>query len=486
MNPLDRADRDRLRMKLVQAYDALEDGHEDRAEEILRGAVRGLPQPQADTNDRWRAESWATFRSKAADDLDWLIPGLLPAGALMFIASPPKAGKTWLALVLALCLATGRPVFGEYQVPEPCDVLYVALEGARAGLRARIGALARGLGIDPDSDELDRLTIAYRPRPFDLIDLETAKQLEAEAGDARLVVIDVLRQAARIKENDSADFGLVRDAIEPLLAEGRTVPILHHFGKWNDTQAGRTPGERMAGTGAMFGALDLGFYITKSESGARRLRVDVDARDFATPDPLGVVIAGTGSGEHGGFTYHDTALVVLDETATEGRDLVAELEQLFADGRWRTETELASKKDGLGANKDEIRAALEGTPDRFVRVDGPRAGRHATAKPWGTIAMLEKVAQPLEPPEPPLAFREMPSGGGAGGSPKGESHRATCSQPPSELAPAAEPPPPAAVPLPGDDGFVDFLEATVNGGHVSQAEAFELYQVHKAIVGELT
>jgi hypothetical protein len=207
-------------------------------------------------------------------------------------------------------------------------VLYVALEGARAGLRARIGALARGLGIDPDSGELDRLAIAYRPRPFNLADLETIKQLAAEAGESRFIVIDVLRQAAKIKENVAEEFMAVRVALEPFLADGRSIALNHHFGKWNDTQSARTPGERMAGSGAMYGALDVGYFITKSESGARRLRVEIDARDFAAPDPLGVVIVGTGSGEHGGFTYRDTATVVLDETAAEGRDLVAELEQL--------------------------------------------------------------------------------------------------------------------------------------------------------------
>ena len=66
----------------------------------------------------------------------------------------------------------------------------------------------------------------------------------------------------------------------------------------------------MAGTGAMYGALDVGFLITRSESGARRMRVEVEARDFAAPDALGVVIDGTGSGEHGGFTYTDTATLV--------------------------------------------------------------------------------------------------------------------------------------------------------------------------------
>ena len=48
----------------------------------------------------------------------------------------------------------------------------------------------------------------------------------------------------------------------------------------------------MAGTGAMYGALDVGFLITRSESGARRMRVEIAVRDFADRIELGVVILG--------------------------------------------------------------------------------------------------------------------------------------------------------------------------------------------------
>jgi AAA domain-containing protein len=370
-----------------------------------RVSLAELSTPPADEPTRpWRSQPWSVFRNQTPDEHRWLIDGLLPAGALAFVAGPPKKGKTWLGLAAGLALATGRPLFGEYQVAESRDVLYIALEGSNIGLRARIGALARGLGIDPESDELERLHMLYRPRPFDLVEVATADWLLEEAADvdAALVVVDVLRAAARFKENDAAHFALVRDALEPLLAVGRTVALLHHFGKLTETQKERSPGERMAGTGAMYGALDVGLLLTRSESGARRIRVDVEARDFAAPEALGIAILGNGSGEHGGFTYADTATLALDETAIEGRDYVGELEQLFADGKWRTLTELSSKQKGIGANRDEIETTLVGSPERFVTVSGALAGRHVTARPWGTMAMYEaldeEVAQVVEQP----------------------------------------------------------------------------------------
>jgi RecA-family ATPase len=345
------------------------------------------------THGSWETEPWPVFRDSSPEQHRFIVDGLLNEGALAFVAAPPKKGKTWLGVGLALAVVTGMPLFGEFVIPEPRSVLYVALEGSRPGIRARIGSLTRGLGLDPDGDALDLLHLLYRPRPFDLVKPETADELrrDVERVDAALVIVDVLRAAARFKENVAEEFAHVRDALQPLLADGRTVALLHHFGKLTDTQKERSPGERMAGTGAMYGALDVGLLITRSESGARRLRVEVEARDFAAPDALGVVILGSGSGEHGGFTYTDVATLAIDATAAEERNLADELDRLFADGVWRTAQEASKKKTGIGANVDEVRDALAADPGRFVSVEGPRVGRHVNAKPWGTLAMLADV-----------------------------------------------------------------------------------------------
>lgn len=359
------------------------------ADERWLYAVNGEnSRPQPDGRP-WRAETWADFRDTSEEEPRWLVHGLIPEGQLAFTAAPPKKGKTWLAIGKALSLATGTALFGEYVVPEAVPVLYVALEGSRSALRARIGSLARGMGVDPDSP-IENLHMLYRPRPFNLAELVSATWLHEEVQDvgARYVVIDVLRAAARIQEKDASDFALVRDALEPLLIEGVTVDLLHHFGKLSDTQKDRSPGERMSGTGAMYGALDVGFYITRSENGARRLRVELEARDFATPEAIGVVISGTGTGEHGGFRYVDTATLMVDAAAAEERDLVAETEELFADGEWRTVDEIRKE---LKANKDEVRDMLKASPERFVQIDAKAVGQHWNRKPWGTIAMAESV-----------------------------------------------------------------------------------------------
>jgi hypothetical protein len=378
-----------------------------------------LYRPPGEHGERpWSSVPWSTFRDTAPPAHNWLIDGLLPAGALCFVAGPPKRGKTWIGIAVALAIALGRPYI-EFDIPEPRDVLYLALEGSQTGLRTRIGALARGFGTDPDTEQLERLHMLYRPRPFDLAEIATADWLLEEAleVDAALVVVDVLRAAARFQENVAEDFARIRDHLNPLLELERTVMLLHHFGKLTETQKERSPGERMAGTGAMYGALDVGFLITRSTDGARRLRVDIEARDFAAPDALGLAIDGEGTGKHGGFRYDDVASLVIDESAAADRDVAGEVEQLFADGRWRLADEIRKPPrddggGGIGVNLELLHDHLDplcwppapGVSTRFVRLAGGRAvGRAATAKPYGTWAMYEALPEPrpdrLERPE---------------------------------------------------------------------------------------
>lgn len=152
--------------------------------------------------------TWAEFRTAASATVRCLIDGLWPEAAFGFLAGPPKAGKTWVALAMALCVVGGLPVFGRFRVPRSRPVLYVALEGHAAALSARVGCLARGIGLDPDSGDLDGLSLAYKPRGIDLSDPAWAADLTARAREleAGAVFIDVLRRAAVLRENVAEDF----------------------------------------------------------------------------------------------------------------------------------------------------------------------------------------------------------------------------------------------------------------------------------------
>jgi hypothetical protein len=254
-------------------------------------------------------QTWRQFAATAGDHLPLLVDDLWPEGALGFIASPPKAGKTWLGLSLAVSLATGSDYLAAFRVAAPVPVLYVALEGHRSAIRARLGCLLRGVNADPDAD-VDRLHVCYKPSGIDIGEVSWARRLRgaAAAVGARLLVVDVLRAAApSLRENEAASFAALRANLQPLLDDGVSLALLHHFGKLNEVSRERRPAERMAGSGAMYGALDVGVYITGSDRDARSLRVEFDTRDIRQPGMIGVVLEGEGTGPGGGFTFTDRA-----------------------------------------------------------------------------------------------------------------------------------------------------------------------------------
>ena len=87
---------------------------------------------------------------------------------------------------------------------------------------------------------------------------------------------------------------------------------------------------------------------------------------------------------HGGFTFaHEE---------DEERDYLAEIDQLLADGKWRTAREIAAPKkdDGIGANDETVKTVLEQHPSRFVSRNGAEVDRSAQATVWQALTEEEE------------------------------------------------------------------------------------------------
>ncbi len=272
------------------------------------------PADVATSTRRLQFDTWATFRDSTPEHVEWLVDGMLARGATGFLAAPPKHGKTWVALLLAICVATGRPFLERFVVPDARPVLYIALEGSQAALRARIGSVARGIGIDPDRAALANLHIRYRARGIDLADPAWAQELidEATRLGAGLVIVDVLRKAApRLRESGegATDFAQLIAGLEQLREMDCATVFLHHFAKGNDTTKGRSIGDKMSGSGALFSHADQVVGITErtmdSDGLLEQLTVVMEARDGATTEPFSIRFECEGGGAQGGWTYRD-------------------------------------------------------------------------------------------------------------------------------------------------------------------------------------
>lgn len=209
----------------------------------------------------------------------WAVPEILPEG-LTLLAGKPKLGKSWLALSLALSIASGGVALGKQPVSQG-DVLYLALEENARRLQARARQLLASLsGVPAGLDfALDWPRLAEGG-------LSCLEEYLKTHPNTRLVVIDTwARVAPRTDTRRCTQYEGDYDALTPLkrLAETYHVSILavHHLRK---TGAADVLDEITGSTG-MTGAVD-GTLILKRERGQMDAALFVTGRDVEREQEL--------------------------------------------------------------------------------------------------------------------------------------------------------------------------------------------------------
>jgi hypothetical protein len=196
--------------------------------------------------DEWVAEHLAAinWHEVWADDSDmeWVVYPIIPAGRLIAIYSPPKAGKSLLVLEIVAAVACGRSVLGNPPAP-PRTVLYVDFENdPRDDIRERL----TDMGYGPD--DLDRLKYLSFPSIDALDTHEGGQQLLAAARyhQAQLVVIDTVSRTIAGEENDNSTWlNFYRHTGMALKAAGISLIRLDHSGK--DPSKGQRGGSAKSG-----------------------------------------------------------------------------------------------------------------------------------------------------------------------------------------------------------------------------------------------
>ena len=100
-----------------------------------------------------------------------IFPGLIDRGDKIFVVGQSKSYKSFFALQMSLCLASGRP-FLNWKLSRPLKVLMIQFELKESKYHGRVQYVANTLGIKPE-DISDRLKILnLRGKPFSLDNLQ--------------------------------------------------------------------------------------------------------------------------------------------------------------------------------------------------------------------------------------------------------------------------------------------------------------------------
>lgn len=220
--------------------------------------------------------SAAAILSKRFVPVRWVIPGLLPEGLTM-LAARPKVGKSWLALDIAIAVATGGQVLGRPVTPGAA--LYLALEDNDRRLHARLQKLgAAGPG-------LERLHLATA-WPRGEAGASAISEWIRATPDARFVAIDVFTklrgERARSEQLYDADY---RDValLKPPPDAGVSSLTVHHTRKAEAADAL----DEVSGTLGIGGAVDA-LWVLKRARGEDEAVLHVIGRDIEEEGEFGL------------------------------------------------------------------------------------------------------------------------------------------------------------------------------------------------------
>ena len=154
--------------------------------------------------------------AERADEHRWLVTGLWSEQAVGIVGGEPKCGKSFLALDLAVSVASGTPCLRRFVVPKAGRVLLYAAEDALHIVRRRLDGIAVAAGMmlaDLDIQvitapvlrldlEVDRRNL-HRPLPADARQSQEMANLTAQ--QRRLLEQEAQQRRIDIENADRAN-----------------------------------------------------------------------------------------------------------------------------------------------------------------------------------------------------------------------------------------------------------------------------------------
>lgn len=217
--------------------------------------------------------------ASGADEQRWLVTGLWSEQAVGIVGGEPKCCKSFLALDLAVSVASGTRCLRHFPVPHPGRVLLYAAEDALHVVRRRLEGICAAAGCQLSN--LDVQVITVPTLRLDLPAHAEALERTVQQLKPRLLILDPFVRLHRIDENASGE-------VAPLLAYLRelqrrhalSVLVVHHAKK----SSGRIrAGQALRGSSEFHAWGDSNLYLRRS---LNTLTLTIEHRAAASPPTL--------------------------------------------------------------------------------------------------------------------------------------------------------------------------------------------------------
>lgn len=230
----------------------------------------------------------ASQLSNAGPQTQWLVQDLWTDQAVGILGGEPKCCKSFLALDIAVSVASGAAALRQFPVRRTGPVLLFPAEDSLAVVRQRLEGIAAAAQVGFES-----LPVQVITAPCLRLDTETDRQRLAQTVREQrpvLLILDPLIRLHRADENDATQMAVLLSFLRQLQRQFQLAVLLVHHAR-KDSHASR-PGQALRGSSELHGWGDSNLYMRRKGS---QLTLSTEHRAAASLDQIPLQLSESGS-----------------------------------------------------------------------------------------------------------------------------------------------------------------------------------------------
>ena len=299
----------------------------------------------------------------------WLVDTLIQKDGLGIISAPSASFKTWVSMDIAIAVAMGTPLWGQFETQQ-CGVLYIDEENGLRRLQKRF----RALNAPEDAPIHLSSFLNFKAYPSNI----ALVLVFAKVNNIKFIVIDSFVRVSGADENSSTDVANTFDYLRAFTKEGIAVLINHHNRK---AQKGISdPVLDMRGSSDIIAAVDYHVGLSRDRLTNTLTLVQTKNRDEEEIQPFELQISSSNGVQ---LEYRGTAKqkgVTLDEI----RNTLYEVLEGFGKPSNKGSLVKATKTKLMKAAVRSIEKALESLveDETFIEKPGLKNSYQYTLPSW--------------------------------------------------------------------------------------------------------
>ena len=223
----------------------------------------------------------ASQLSTAGPQTQWLIEDLWTEQAVGILGGEPKCFKSFLALDMAVSVASATPCLRKFPVQRSGSVLLFPAEDSLAVVRQRLEGISAAAGVGLGSLPIEVITAPTLrlDLPADCQRLvNTVKSLKP-----LLLILDPLIRLHRVEENDASQIAPLLSFLRQLQRQFQLAVVLVHHARKDS--GGSRPGQALRGSSELHGWGDSNLYLRRQRD---RLTLSTEHRAAVSKDHIPV------------------------------------------------------------------------------------------------------------------------------------------------------------------------------------------------------